>query len=139
MPTTCSRCFDGWQPNRAWVDDITYIATGEGWLYLAVVTYLASRRIVGWSMSDAIDAKLVCAALRSAYWQRKPSPGVLVHTDRGSQGVFNRSTQHLNHGGVYGTTRGVDAEVDGPRSNALAKCAVASSLTRAGVGEMPLR
>lgn len=76
---------DGWQPNRAWVGDITYVATGEGWLYLAAVMDLASRRIVGWSMSDSIDAKLVCAALRSAYWQRKPSPGLLVHTDRGSQ------------------------------------------------------
>lgn len=79
------RRFDGWQPNRAWVGDITYIATGEGWLYLAAVMDLASRRIVGWSMSEWIDAKLVCTALRSAYWQRKPSPGLLVHTDRGSQ------------------------------------------------------
>ncbi len=79
------RRFDGWQPNQAWVGDITYVATGEGWLYLATVMDLASRRIVGWSMSDSIDAKLVCAALKSAYWQRKPSPGLLVHTDRGSQ------------------------------------------------------
>ena len=79
------RRFDGWQPNQAWVGDISYVATGEGWLYLAVVMDLASRRIVGWSMSESIDAKLVCAALRSAYWQRKPRPGLLVHTDRGSQ------------------------------------------------------
>ena len=79
------RRFDGWQPNRAWVADITYVTTGEGWLYLATVMDLANRRIVGWSMSEAIDAKLVCAALRSAYWQRKPGVGLLVHTDRGSQ------------------------------------------------------
>lgn len=79
------RRFDGWQPNRAWVADITYVTTGEGWLYLATVMDLASRRIVGWSMSETIDAKLVCAALRSAYWQRKPAVGLLVHTDRGSQ------------------------------------------------------
>lgn len=79
------RRFDGWQPNQAWVGDISYIATGEGWLYLAVVMDLASRRIVGWSMSESMDAKLVCAALQSAYWQRKPRPGLLVHTDRGSQ------------------------------------------------------
>lgn len=79
------RRFDGWQPNRAWVADITYVTTGEGWLYLATVMDLASRRIVGWSMSEAIDAKLVCAALRSACWQRKPGAGLLVHTDRGSQ------------------------------------------------------
>ena len=65
--------------------DMTYVTTGEGWLYLAAVMDLASRRIVGWSMSETIDAKLVCAALRSAYWQRKPGVGLLVHTDRGSQ------------------------------------------------------
>ena len=84
-PNLLDRRFDGWQPNRAWVADITYVPTGEGWLYLAAVMDLASRRIVGWSMSQAIDAKLVCAALRSAYWQRKPGAGLLVHTDRGSQ------------------------------------------------------
>jgi transposase InsO family protein len=79
------RRFDGWQPNQAWVGDISYIATGEDWLYLAVVMDLESRRIVGWLMSESMDAKLVCAALQSAYWQRKPRPGLLVHTDRGSQ------------------------------------------------------
>ena len=84
-PNLLDRRFKGWEPNRAWVGDITYVATKEGWLYLAVVMDLASRRIVGWSMSDIIDAKLVCAALRSAYWQRKPVAGLLVHTDRGSQ------------------------------------------------------
>lgn len=84
-PNLLDRRFDDWQPNRAWVADITYVATGEGWLYLAAVMDLASRRIVGWSMSETIDAKLVCAALRSACWQRKPAVGLLVHTDRGSQ------------------------------------------------------
>ena len=78
------RRFDGWQPNWAWVADITYVATGEGWLYLAAGMDLASRRIVGCSMSETIDAKVVCAALRSAYWQRKPGSGLLVHTNRGS-------------------------------------------------------
>jgi transposase InsO family protein len=84
-PNVLDRHFEGWEPNQAWTGDITYIATNEGWLYLAVVMDLASRRIVGWSMSQTIDAKLVCAALRSAYWQRKPAAGLLVHTDRGSQ------------------------------------------------------
>ena len=84
-PNVLERRFDGWQPNQAWVGDITYVWTGEGWLYLAAVMDLASRRIVGWSMSESIDAKLVCAALRSACWQRKPETGLLVHTDRGSQ------------------------------------------------------
>ena len=95
------RRFDGWQPNQAWVGDITYVATGEGWLYLAAVMDLASRRIVGWSMSDSIDAKLVCAALTSAYWQRKPSPGLLMHTDRGSQYA---SLEYRRLAGDFGIT-----------------------------------
>jgi putative transposase len=79
------RRFDGWQINQAWVADITYLATAEGWLYLACVMDLASRRIVGWSMSDRIRAELVCEALTSAYWRRKPGPGLIMHSDRGSQ------------------------------------------------------
>jgi len=76
------RRFDGWTVNRAWVADITYVASAEGWLYLAVVMDLASRKIVGWSMSDRIKADLVCEALRSAYWRRKPAAGLIMHTDR---------------------------------------------------------
>lgn len=79
------RRFDGWPINRAWVGDITYIATDEGWLYLAAVMDLGSRRIVGWSMSDRMKSELVCDALKSAYWRRKPVAGLLMHSDRGSQ------------------------------------------------------
>lgn len=89
-PNVLDRRFGGWQINQAWVGDITYIATGEGWLYLAVIMDLASRRIVGWSMSDRITSDLVCQALKSAYWQRKPPPGLIMHTDRGSQYAGNR-------------------------------------------------
>ncbi len=71
--------------NRAWVGDVTYIATAEGWLYLAVIVDLASRRVVGWAMSERIKADLVCQALRMAYWRRKPAVGLIMHTDRGSQ------------------------------------------------------
>jgi putative transposase len=84
-PNLLDRRFEGWQPNQAWAADITYVPTGEGWLYLAAVMDLAGRRIVGWSMSEAIDATLVCTALKSAWWHRKPERGLLVHTDRGSQ------------------------------------------------------
>ena len=84
-PNVLKRRFDGWQVNQAWVADITYIATAEGWLYLACVMDLASRRIVGWSMSERIKADLVCQALKSAFWQRKPSAGLIMHSDRGSQ------------------------------------------------------
>jgi putative transposase len=89
-PNVLDRRFDGWQPDQAWVADITYVPTGEGWLYLAAVMDLAGRRIVGWSMSEAIDATLVCTALQSAWWQRKPDKGLLVHTDRGSQYASGR-------------------------------------------------
>ena len=65
--------------------DVTCVATAEGWLYLAAVMDLASRRIVGWSMSERMRADLVCDALKSAYWRRKPAAGLLMHTDRGSQ------------------------------------------------------
>jgi putative transposase len=80
-----NRRFDGWQANQAWVADITYICTAEGWLYLACVMDLASRRIVGWSMSERMKADLVCQALKSAYWRRKPAAGLIMHSDRGSQ------------------------------------------------------
>ena len=80
-----ARRFDGWQINQAWVGDITYVQTGEGWLYLACVMDLASRRIVGWSMSDRLKTELVTQALKSAYGLRRPGPGILMHTDRGSQ------------------------------------------------------
>ncbi|MDN4574803.1 hypothetical protein DBB29_19560 [Pandoraea cepalis] len=94
-PNLLDRRFNGWTLDRAWVSDITFVRTSEGWLYLAAILDLASRRIVGWSMSERINAELVCQALRSACWQRKPAPGLLLHSDRGSQGGFNRSSQHL--------------------------------------------
>ena len=63
---------------------------------MACVMDLASRRIVGWSMSDRLKADLVCQALKSAYWRRKPPAGLIMHSDRGSQGEFNWSSQHLD-------------------------------------------
>jgi putative transposase len=71
--------------DRAWVADITYVPTGEGWLYLAAVLDLASRRIVGWSMAGRMPAKLVCDALAMAYFRRKPAAGLIAHSDRGVQ------------------------------------------------------
>ena len=84
-PNVLDRRLDGWQVNQAWVADITYVATREGWLYLACVMDLASRKIVGWSMNERMKADLVCQALRSAYWRRKPPAGLIMHSDRGSQ------------------------------------------------------
>ncbi len=84
-PNVLDRRFVGWSLDRAWVGDVTYIRTDEGWLYLACVMDLASRRIVGWSMSERLKAGLVCDALTMAYWQRKPASGLIMHSDRGSQ------------------------------------------------------
>ena len=72
-------------PNIAWVGDITYIRTGSGWLYLATVLDLFSRKVVGWAMAPSMPAELVCSALNMAIQQRKPAPGLIVHSDRGSQ------------------------------------------------------
>jgi transposase InsO family protein len=80
-----NREFEAQKPNEKWVADITYIPTDEGWLYLAGVLDLYSRRIVGWDMSGKIDAKLVERALRMALYQRQPDRGLLHHSDRGSQ------------------------------------------------------
>lgn len=73
------------QPNRAWVSDITYIPTREGWLFLAIVLELASRRVVGWAMRETLEEDLALAALRMALAARRPGPGLLHHSDRGSQ------------------------------------------------------
>lgn len=72
-------------PNEVWVSDITYLATDEGWLYLAATMDLFSRRIVGWSMSGSPSAALVVAALQMAIDQRAPQPGLMHHSDRGVQ------------------------------------------------------
>ena len=80
-----NRNFTADRPNRKWAADITYIPTKMGWLYLAVVMDLFSRRIVGWSMSDTIDSQLVQSAMRMALDHRNPDAGVIHHSDRGVQ------------------------------------------------------
>ena len=72
-------------PNRVWVGDITYLPTRAGWLYLAIVLDLASRRVIGWAMRHTLEGALTCEALTMALTRRRPGPGVLHHTDRGSQ------------------------------------------------------
>ncbi|MGK7363641.1 IS3 family transposase [Salmonella enterica] len=72
-------------PNQKWVGDITYLRTGEDWLYLAVVIDLWSRSVIGWSMSSRMTAQLACDALQMALWRRKCPENVIVHTDRGGQ------------------------------------------------------
>ena len=90
------RDFAASAPNRKWTADITYIPTVEGWLYLAAVMDLYSRRIVGWSMSANIDAELVCDALRMALLQRQPDDGLMHHSDRGVQYTADDFVKLLN-------------------------------------------
>ena len=79
------RAFDPATANEAWVSDVTFIPTREGWLYLAAVEDLYSRRVVGWAMSDRMPSRLVVDALAMAVQQRLPEGGLLAHSDRGSQ------------------------------------------------------
>jgi putative transposase len=89
------RQFTAPAPNRVWLADITYIPTKEGWLYLAVVLDLFSRRVVGWAMRETMPQELTIAALQMAITNRRPGPGLVHHSDRGSQGGFKWSSQHL--------------------------------------------
>ena len=88
------------QPDTAWAGDITYIWTQEGWLYLAVLLDLFSRKVVGWALSDRIDRHLVLQALDQAIVTRKPSPGLLVHSDRGSQYASDDYQKRLTDKGL---------------------------------------
>jgi len=84
-PNYIQRQFDVKTPNNTWVTDITYIRTYEGWLYLAVVVDLFSRRVIGWSMQSRMHVDLVMSALLMAIWHRKPTNKVYIHSDQGSQ------------------------------------------------------
>jgi len=122
-PNLLARRFAVAQPNTAWVTDMTYLWTAQGWLYLAVIIDLFLRRVVGWSMSERIDRKLALDALRMALAQRRPQPGLIHHSDRGSQGEFKRSSQHLDRGNCddyskapFGLVRASTVAVAGPAS-----------------------
>jgi putative transposase len=84
-PNLLKRNFEVQHPNRVWCADITYLWTHQGWIYLAVVIDLYSRKIVGWSIASRMKSYLVEQALSMAYWHRKPDKGLIHHSDRGSQ------------------------------------------------------
>ena len=84
-PNLLKQAFVASAPNRIWLADITYIATGEGWLYLAAVLDLATRKIVGWSMRDHMRTELPLAAVMMAAQRQRPAEGLICHSDRGSQ------------------------------------------------------
>jgi transposase InsO family protein len=84
-PNVLNQDFEAQYVNQKYVSDITYVWTEEGWLYVAVVLDLYSRKVVGWSIAERMNAALVCNALKMALWRRKMPKGVIVHSDRGSQ------------------------------------------------------
>ena len=84
-PNTLDRRFGPGEPDRVWVADITYIPTGQGWLYLAAVLDLGSRKVVGWSAADHLRSELAQRALKDALEVRRPGAGLLHHSDRGVQ------------------------------------------------------
>jgi len=102
-PNRLDRQFQVAEPDRVYVGDITYVATGEGWLYLAVFLDLFSRQVVGWAMSAWMTADLVVDALQMARWRRRPDKGLLVHSDRGSQYASGRFQTMLKDHGYIGS------------------------------------
>jgi putative transposase len=98
-----NRQFSVERPNQVYAGDITYLWTQEGWLYLAVVIDLYSRKVVGWSMSRRMKAQLVCDALTMAIWQRRPEEGLICHSDRGSQYASKKYRRLLKAHGFVGS------------------------------------
>jgi putative transposase len=99
-PNTLDRKFSAPEPDRAWVTDVTAIATGEGWLYLAPMVDLHSRRIVAWATSESNDTALALDVLRRALRARGPAPGLLHHSDRGSPYASDDYRAELRTNGV---------------------------------------
>ena len=135
-PNVLNRQFNPTGPNQAWVADISYIRTRSGWLYLAVVLDLFARKVVGWAMSPDMPATLVCQALQLAIVQRRPAPGLIVHSDRGSQYASAAHQALLTQHGLVGSMSRKGNCWDTQFKLCLS---VAFGLTRAGIGVMPLR
>lgn len=94
IPNVLDRAFTVSAPNEVWCGDITYVWAQGRWHYVVAVIDLFARRVVGWAFSSKLDADLVTKALDMAYEQRGRPQNVLFHSDQGSQGGFNRSSQH---------------------------------------------
>jgi transposase InsO family protein len=99
-PNHLARQFAVPQPNRVWATDVTYLHTGEGWLYLAVVLDLASRRVVGWAVAPRLDRHLVLTALDRALARRRPPRGLLHHSDRGAEYTSGDYQARLTAAGI---------------------------------------
>lgn len=121
-PDLVERNFASEEPDRLWVADITYVRSGEGFLYLAFILDVCSRRVVGWSMATHLRTELVSDALGMAIARRKPSPGLVHHSDRGVQYTALSFGQCLEEAGIVPSMGGVGSAYD----NALAESFVAT-------------
>lgn len=99
-PNLLERHFEAEEPDRTWVGDITYLSTTEGWLYLAFLMDTFSRRVVGWSVGERLDEALTLSALQQALATRRPPPGLIHHTDRGSQYCSHAYRELLSQAGA---------------------------------------
>jgi putative transposase len=126
-PDRVERDFTAAGPDRLWVADFCYLRCWEGVVFFAFVIDVYSRRIVGWQLAAHMRTDLVLDALRMALSRRQPGADVTLvhHSDAGSQGGFNWSSQHLDRGGCDGQARGMDEGVDGPVADEVARQAVA--------------
>lgn len=118
-PDLVRRRFDADGPDQAWFADITYVRTHQGWLYLAVVMDIWSRRIVGWSMGDRIDARLADDALRMAIARRRPSEGCCHHSDHGSVYASLLLGKTMRDNGVRPSMGSVDSPWDNAPTESL--------------------
>jgi putative transposase len=98
-PNLVNQQFQVARPNSIWCGDITYLWTLEGWLYLAIIIDLYSRKVVGWALDAQLKTSLALEALRMAYWRQKPTKGLIHHSDRGSQYASHDYQQALK---IYG-------------------------------------
>jgi putative transposase len=110
-PNRLARDFTASRPDQRWVTDITYVWTDEGWCYLAAILDLFSRSVVGWALDTTLSTTLPLKALEVAVARRRPTVGLVHHSDRGCQGGINRSSQHLDTEELRWVQRSVDGRL----------------------------
>jgi putative transposase len=135
-PNLLNRNFVPAAPNQAWSADLTYVWTDEGWLYLAIVLDLFNREVVGWSIKPRMTADIVIDALTMAWFRRKPAPGLMHHSDRGSQYAGHAFQDKLT---AYGMVCSMSRKANCWDTQSKIASNVWPSLTRAGTGPLPLR
>jgi putative transposase len=118
-PDLVERRFSAQEPDRLWVADITYVPTGERWLYLATILDCCSRRVVGWSMTPHLRSELVVDALEMATSRRRPRSGLVHHSDQGTQYTSLAFTRRLEEAGICGSMGGVGSAYDNAAAESL--------------------